>query len=136
MSDKADREAIKSFSVQSELAKTLQVEAGRGLPQLKRRERAQLLGQFRERVLWGITKASLDGKTVHASFEQVQNAGRIERVLIRSDVASLAMPYVRLCSQRHLPFTFVQSPEFAGDVVVVVVGAEAVDLNYDPIVGV
>lgn len=134
MSDKGELEAARRFGQQSELAKTLQVETGGLVPQLKRRERAQLLGQFRERVLWGITKQGLDGKTVHPSFVQVLEASRCERLLVRSDVITLAMSYVRHATAHHVPYTFVQSPEFTGDVTVVLVSQQAIDQAHDPII--
>ena len=95
MTDNDELEAARSFGRQSELARTLQAETGGLVPQLKRRERSQLLGQFRERVLWGITKHALDGKTVHPSFVQALDAGGCERLLVRSDALSLAMCYVK-----------------------------------------
>ena len=134
MSDKGELEAARRFGQQSELAKTLQTESGGLVPQLKRRERSQLLGQFRERVLWGITKQALDGKTVHPSFVQALDAGRGERLLVRSDALSLAMCYVKQATAHHIPYTFVQSPEFIGDVTVVLVSEQAIDQAHDPII--
>ncbi|MDP3487204.1 MAG: DUF1694 domain-containing protein [Bacillota bacterium] len=134
MTDKGELEAARRFGNQSELAKTLQVESGGLVPQLKRRERSQLLGQFRERVLWGITKQALDGKTVHPSFAQALDAGRCERLLVRSDVLSLAMAYVKQATAHHIAYTFVQSPEFTGDVCIVLVSEQAIDQAHDPII--
>ena len=134
MTDKDELEAARSFGRQSELARTLQAESGGLVPQLKRRERSQLLGQFRERVLLGITKQALDGKTVHPSFVQALEASRCERLLVRSDVITLAMSYVRQAAAHHIPYTFVQSPEFIGDVTVVLVSQQAIDQTHDPII--
>ena len=134
MSDKGELEAARRFGNQSELVKTLQVETGGLVPQLKRRERSQLLGQFRERVLWGITKHALDSKTVHPGFVQALDSGRCERLLVRSDAMSLAMCYVKQATARHIPFTFVQSPEFTGDVTVVLVSDYPIEESHDPII--
>lgn len=134
MSDKVEREAARGLAQQSELARTLGMETRGGTPQLKRRERSQLLGQFRERVLWGITKQALDSKTVHPSFAQVIDASRCERLLVRADVLTQAMPYVRQATVRKVPYTFVQSPEYTGDVVLVLVAEQAIDQTSDPII--
>lgn len=135
MSDRVEREAVKSFGQQSELARTLGMESRGGAPQLRRRERSQLLGQFRERVVWGITKQALDQKTVHGSFMKAIDAVRCERLLVRSDVLSLAMGYVRQATARSIPYTFVQSPEFTGDVALVLVSDQTTDSTQDPIIG-
>jgi len=71
MSDKIERDAARGFAQQGELARTLGMETRGGAPQLKRRERSQLLGQFRERVVWGISKQAIEPKTVHPSFARV-----------------------------------------------------------------
>ncbi|KAF0193891.1 MAG: hypothetical protein FD169_2167 [Bacillota bacterium] len=134
MTDKGELEAARRFGNQSELAKTLQVESGGLVPQLKRRERAQLLGQLRERVLWGVTKQALDSKAVHPAFVQALDSGRCERLLVRSDVITLAMSYVLQATAHHIPYTFVQSPEFTGDVTVVLVSDCPIEESHDPII--
>lgn len=134
MSDKGERQAISKFANQSELGRTLQAES-QGVPQLRRRERLQLLGQFRERVLWGITKQGIEPKTVHQSFIAALDGQDVERLLVRADSTSKAMHYVQAAVKKGIPFTFVQSPEFTGDVAMVLVAAQAHDQKDDPIVG-
>lgn len=134
MSDKVERQAISRFANQSELGRTLEAES-QGVPQLRRRERSQLLGQFRERVLWGITRHGLEPKVVHQGFLAALDGHDGERLLIRADCTSKAMHYVQAAIRKGVPFTFVQSPEFTGDVAMVLVAEKAHDLNDDPIVG-
>ena len=134
MSERAEREAVTQFAKKSELAKTLGMGAQGQVPQLKRRERSQLLGQFRERVLWGATAEALSAGQIHPSFASAVEDNRAERLLVRSDFTKQAMPYIRRAAGRGIGFTFVQSPEFVGDVALVLVSRDALEGHQEAIV--
>lgn len=134
MSDKEEHKAISKFANQSELGRTLQAQS-QGVPQLRRRERSQLLGQFRERVIWGITRQGIQPKIVHQGFITALDGQDVDRLLVRADTTSKAMHYVQAAVKKGIPFTFVQSPEFTGDVAMVLVATQAHDQKDDPIVG-
>jgi uncharacterized protein YueI len=129
MSEQAEREALKAFARKEELSRNLSLGVHGNVPQIKRRERGQLLGQFRERVLWGITQGAERSEQVIFSLRQALDAPVGKRLYIRSDFIAQAMPYVREAQKRSVAFTIVETPDFTGNVTVVLAADQAVDIS-------
>lgn len=101
-----------------------------GTPQLRREEHKYYLGQFRERVLRVLTFAQIAEPAVYREIEEAVVHPKARRLLIsrRADLAGAAK-YIRLARDRGLPFATVDLPEYRGPVGLVVVAAEAVDVE-------
>ena len=128
MSEKIEREAVKGFQQKEALAKTMQQAVLGGAPQLNRRERSQLLGQLRERLLWGATEHSLKAPQAMEAFKRALEHKEAQRLLVRSDYIRTSSPFVKLAVGHGVSFSYVQSPEFKGNVAMVLVADSAVDV--------
>jgi len=98
------------------------VDAIRGHRESHVDERRHYLGSLRERVLTFVTYDEVDRQS---ALDQVRGAlGRPEarEVLISARLGfDSARDYVNLAREHEMDFTFVDSPEFTGDVAVAVV---------------
>ncbi len=122
-----DKEQKKKVFSKDELEKTLQ--AGiHGPPQLKKAERNMYLGNFRERVLKALTFSQIEE---NGTYEEIQDAIKDIRakhlVLSRKADLGAAREYIDLARSRGLSFTTVDSPEFKGNIGLVVVSDKAID---------
>lgn len=123
----AQAEHLGSLSQKGKLEQTL-LTGMHGTPQLKKAERQQFLGQFRERVMKVLTFSQIKEK---GTYQEVQDSIRDPRAhkLIVSSLADLetAREYIRLARQENMKFTVTNSPEFKGDIALVVASNNAVD---------
>ncbi|MBS4054172.1 MAG: DUF1694 domain-containing protein [Thermaerobacter sp.] len=119
MSDKIEREALSKYGRRCELKRTLLREGHGATPVLRRKERNAHLGQLLERVAWVLTLPQLETNVVSADFGALLDPRQIEKLLVRADHLSRAMAYVQAAVKRGVQFSVVSSPDFTGDVVLV-----------------
>lgn len=101
-----------------------------GTPELKREERRLLLGIFRERVLKTLTFAQIAEPGTYPEINDAIRDPRAKRLLIsRKANLAAAAEYIRLAREQGLAFTTVDSPEYKGNVGLVVAAEEAVDVE-------
>lgn len=98
-----------------------------GAPELRRGERRRFLGFFRERVIEAITFSQLKGKGQKAMSKALGDPRAVELV-IHKNARRDAMHLVVQARGRGLDFTIVSNPDFIGEVAVVLVAADAVDI--------
>ncbi len=110
------------------LKKTLQ-QGMHGPQQLKKEERALLLGQFRERVLKALTFKQIEETGTYPAVEEAIRDSRAKCLIISTGAdLSAARDYIHLAAQQGLSYTTTSSPELKGDVGLVVVADTAVDI--------
>lgn len=98
-----------------------------GSPELKKAEKLQYLGEFRERVLKAITKAEAAAKQLNVEVEAAINDPRAQAIIIHGDLSAQEYgKYKELADRRSLDFTIRYDPEFTGDIGLIVVTDEAV----------
>lgn len=101
-----------------------------GRPELKKEEKLRYLGEYQERVIKYLT------------FDQVIEPGTYPEILdaIRNNKASMliidrevdlkaAADYIKLARENNLCFKRVNSPDFKGDIALVVVSDNAVEMD-------
>lgn len=99
-----------------------------GPPELKRREKQRLLGQFRERVLKVLTFDQVAEPGTYPEINAAIQNPAAKKLIVssRADISSAA-EYIRLARTRGLTFTTVDQPDFHGNVALVVAADQAVD---------
>jgi uncharacterized protein YueI len=100
-----------------------------GPPELKREEKKHFLGQFRERVLIALTFGQIAEKGTYPAVERAIRDPRARRLVISGQAdLEAAREYIQLASTHNLSFTTTSSPDFQGEIGLVVVAGVAVDL--------
>lgn len=121
-----NRETNRKIGQMDELTQTIQFGI-HGPPELKKGERNQYLGNFKERVLKALTFDQIEEK---GTYREIEDAIRDKRAstLILSRKADLksAREYIDLARTYGLGFKTVDSPDFVGEVGLVVVSDSAV----------
>ena len=101
-----------------------------GKKEIKKSERNRFLGEYEERIIRYLT---LEQVVEPGTYPEILDAIRhpeAEKLIIDRDVnLSAANDYVKLASENNLLFKRVDSPEFKGNVALVVVSDHAVDIN-------
>lgn len=114
---------------QSDLEQRLMVGL-HGTPELKRSEKVQHLGQFRERILRMLTKDQVDDQHVYPEIEEALKDPRATRLLLNGDLAyKYRTKYIQLARNFDKPYTVVNDPSLKGSVGLVVVADYAVDVE-------
>jgi uncharacterized protein YueI len=118
----------KGFSEKSSLEKTLIAEIY-GPPELRRREKQVLLGQFRERVIKALTFEQIVEPGTYPEIQQAMNHPQAKKLIIsrKADLAAAA-DYIKLARQRSLSFSTIDQPDFHGNVGLIVAAQDAVDV--------
>lgn len=118
---------MKGFNQQDDLGRTLS--AGiHGTPELRPDEKRRYLGFFRERVIQAVTYDQIRTKEgLGVMLEALKDKRGIELV-IHQDVRGAAMPLIVQAKRQGLDFTIVSNPNFIGEVAVVLVAKDAVDV--------
>ncbi len=99
-----------------------------GPPQLKKEEKRWLLGQFRERVLKALTFKQIEEIGTYPEVKEALLDPRAHRLIISSKVnLKAAREYIQLARKKEMPFTTTSSPDFMGDIGLIVVAKEAVE---------
>lgn len=98
-----------------------------GPPELKKEEKKLFLGQFRERVLIALTFSQIAEKGMYPAVEQAIRDPRARRLVISAQAdLEAAREYIQLAAAHNLSFTTTSSPDFQGEIGLVVVAAVAV----------
>ncbi len=98
-------------------------------PQLRPDEKRRFLGFFRERVIEAVTFDQIRTKEgLRIMTEALRDPRGIELV-IHQDVRVAAMPLVLEAQKKGLDFTIVGDPQFSGEVAVLLVARDAVDVS-------
>jgi uncharacterized protein YueI len=99
-----------------------------GTPQLRPDEKRRFLGFFRERVIQAVTfKQVLTAKGMQVMEEAMKDSRGVELV-IHKRARSQAMPLVVQARKQGLDFTIVSNPNLRGEVAVLLVARDAVDV--------
>lgn len=99
-----------------------------GTPQLRPDEKRRFLGFFRERVIQAVTfKQILTTKGMQVMEEAMKDSRGVELV-IHKRARSRAMPLVVQARKQGLDFTIVSNPNLRGEVAVLLVARDAVDV--------
>ncbi|NMA83915.1 MAG: YueI family protein [Epulopiscium sp.] len=102
-----------------------------GTPELKREERQQYLGQFRERVLKIMRQNELRDPRYIDGMIKAFDDPRAYRLYIRTDEQLQGTlefsKLTRAAQSKKLPFSFVDRATYQGDIAIVLVAEDAVD---------
>lgn len=101
-----------------------------GPPELRKGEKRRYLGNFRERVLKALTFDQILEKGTYPEVEEALKDKRARKLVISRKVdLNAARDYINLARKKGLTFVTVDSPEFIGDIGLVVVADDAVDVE-------
>ncbi len=101
-----------------------------GPPELKAGEKRRYLGNFRERILKTLTFEQILEKGTYPEIEEALKDKRARKLVISRKVdLNVARDYIELARQNGLTFATVDSPQFIGDIGLVVVADDAVDVE-------
>ncbi len=127
MEEKVREEALKKQQDKSELEQT----AARGVQgglELKKEEKRKFLGEFKERVLIALTRAQVEEAGTYPQVMEGIKDPEAEKIVIDREVdMNSAREYIRLAQEYNISFKKVGSPEFEGEIGLVVVSDQAVD---------
>lgn len=128
-SEELERESRASFAQKSALKQVLHT-GMHGPFQLRKKERHQHLGQFRERILKALTFEQIEEKGTYPEIGAALRDPRAKRLLIsRQADLNAASEYIRLAREHGILFTTVDSPKYSGELGLIVVATEAVDVE-------
>ncbi|WP_041285259.1 YueI family protein [Desulfoscipio gibsoniae] len=100
-----------------------------GTPEIKHDEKIHYLGEFRERVIRMLTKEQVEETAVYPEILQSLKDQRAAKVIISGDINySSSEKYRRLAVKMGKTCTVVHDPALVGNVGLVVVGNNAVDV--------
>jgi uncharacterized protein YueI len=99
-----------------------------GIPELKPDEKRRFLGFFRERVIQAVTfRQILAAKGLQVMEDAMKDPRGVELV-IHKRARTRAMPLVVQARKQGLDFTIVSNPNLQGEVAVLLVARDAVDI--------
>ncbi len=127
-SSEIEKEARASFSQKSPLEQALQTGL-QGTPQLRKKERSLHLGQLRERIIKALTFEQIEEKGTYPEIGKAIQDPKAQRLVIsRQADLEAAAEYIRLARKSGIMFATVDSPKYSGELGLVVVAEEAVDV--------
>lgn len=101
-----------------------------GKKEIKKSERNRYLGEYKERVITYLTFDQILEPGIHPEIlDAVKDPEAVKLIINRKVNLSAANNYVKLAAENKLLFKRVDSPDFAGDIALVVVSDHAVDSN-------
>jgi uncharacterized protein YueI len=101
-----------------------------GTPELKRSEKVQYLGEFRERVLKILTKDQVDDSIIYPEIEEALKDPLASRLLLNGDLDyDFRAKYIKLARKYAKPYTVVNDPDLKGETGLAVVANHAVDVE-------
>lgn len=101
-----------------------------GPPELRRGEKRRYLGNFRERILKVLTFDQIIEKGTYSEIEEALMDKRARKLVISRKVdLNTAREYIDIARRNGVSFVTVDSPEFIGDIGLVVVADDAVDIE-------
>jgi uncharacterized protein YueI len=118
---------VRGSKKSSELEKAVQAGV-HGTPQLRPDERRRFLGFFRERVIQAVTFKQFLTDEGFKVMEEVLSDPRGVELVIHQKARSRAMPLIAQARKEGLDFTIVSNPNLRGEVAVILVAKDAVDV--------
>ncbi len=101
-----------------------------GNPQIKKEEKNRFLGEFKERVLRYLDfDQVMEEGTYPEIQEAIKNPLASKLIIDREIDIKRAQDYIKLAQKNSLEFKRVDSPDFKGEVALIVVAEEAVDVK-------
>jgi len=101
-----------------------------GAPELKRSEKLQYLGEFRERILKLLTKNQVDDSLPYLEIEEALKDSRSTRLLLNGDLAyDFREKYIKIARKYNKPYTVINDPDLKGDTGLAVIADHAVDVE-------
>ncbi len=123
------KEALKRQQQKSKLEQQAAAGVQGGL-ELKKDEKAKFLGQFKERVLKALTFEQVEQAGVYPEVVEAIKDSRADKLIINRNVDNkAAKEYIELSREAALSFKRVQSPDFVGDIGLVVASNQAVKVD-------
>ena len=99
-----------------------------GTPELRRDEKLQYLGEFRERVLKVLSKEQMKNPRPYPEIETALKDPRSSRLLLNGDLDyDFRAKYLKLAHKYDKPYTIVNDPELKGETGLAVISEHAVD---------
>lgn len=106
------------------------IEGVYGKKEIKKEERNLFLGEYLERVISYLSHKQVIEKGIYPEiFEAIKHPEAKKLIIDRNVDLSAANEYIKLASENGLLFKRVDSPDFKGDVALVVVSDHAVDIK-------
>ncbi|MEJ6951269.1 YueI family protein [Natronospora cellulosivora (SeqCode)] len=113
----------------SNLEKKL-LEGVHGKKELKKAEKNLYLGEFKERVIRYLTYAQVMEQGTYPDILEAIKKPEARKLIIDREIdLQAANDYIKLASANNLQFKRVDSPDFKGDVALVVVSDQAVEVD-------
>jgi len=101
-----------------------------GTPELKRGEKRQYLGQFRERILKMLTKEQVNDKRIYPEIEEALKDSLSTHLILNGDLLfEHRSKYIKLARKYNKSYTVVNDPSLKGEAGLVVVADKAVDIE-------
>jgi len=101
-----------------------------GKKELKKSERNRFLGEYEERVIRYLTyKQVLEPGTYPEILDAIRNNEAKKLIISREVDLIAANDYVKLAAENNLLFKRVDSPDFKGDIALIVVSDHAIDIT-------
>jgi len=98
-----------------------------GAPELRRDEKLQYLGEFRERVLKVLSKEQMKNPQPYPEIETALKDPRSSRLLLNGDLDyDFRAKYLKLAHKYAKPYTVINDPELKGDTGLAVISDHAV----------
>jgi uncharacterized protein YueI len=129
MDDQTEKRSYSGFAGKSELERTIQ--AGiQGAPNLRGEEKAQYLGEYRERVLRVLTRSQVWEKVVYPEIEEALKDPRAAMLVVHGDIKpQVVEKYRKLAQARGKPVTSRADSDYSGETGLVVAARDAVDAD-------
>lgn len=99
-----------------------------GTPQLRPDEKRRFLGFFRERVIQAVTFGQIQTAEGMKIMEEALKDPRGVELVIHKKARTRAMPLILQARKQNLDFTIVSNPNLRGEVAVLLVARDAVDV--------
>lgn len=99
-----------------------------GPPEIKKEEKNRFLGEYKERVIRYLTLDQVQEPGVYPEIIKAMNSAEAKKLIIDRNVdIESAHDYIKLAREENLVFKRVDSPEFKGDVALIVASDRAVN---------
>lgn len=123
------RDALQAWTNKSELEKMLTTGIHEA-PEIKKDEKRQYLGVFREQVIAILSTKQLKGAVIYPEIVQALKDKRSAKLIINSGIDSrFTKKYQLLAKKLNKPSTVVSDPDYAENTGLVVASNEAVDIE-------
>ena len=127
LNDEIEFEALRGVLNKRDVASV--IVHGREPVELKKGEKRRYLGQFRERVLKVLNAKQMAQRWIYPDIIAAINDSRSTKVIVRNDHRIKAKKYTDYAKAQKKLVTITNSPDYIGNVVLVVAADDAVDVK-------